>query len=97
MVRPTGLAVGVAVWTWSFGDSRGSIVPVSIVGWQGSCWWCYVVGCVVACSSSGSGGESLLICFDKVGYKVFHGLLVFRFVIPFVDGAGELIAVGDDA
>ena len=98
VVWSRGLAVGVAVETWSVRDSRGSVVIIPIVGWWGGCWWHYVVGCVVAClSSGGGGGESLLACFNKMFYKICHGLLVFWFVIPFVDGVGELIALGDDA
>jgi hypothetical protein len=90
-------AVGVAVGFWSCWIGWSSVAATSFVGWRGFCWRCHVVGCVVACSSSGGVGASLLICFNKVGYKIFHGLLVFRFIIPFVDSVGELAAVGDDA
>jgi hypothetical protein len=90
-------AVGVAVGLRCRRVSWSSVVSASIVGWLGGCWRGHVVGCVVACSTCGSLGASFLICFDKMGYKVFHGLLVFRFIIPFVDGVGELAAVGDDA
>jgi hypothetical protein len=47
--------------------------------------------------SSGSVGESLLTGFNEMRYKIFYGLSVFWFVIPFVVGVGELIAFGDDA
>jgi hypothetical protein len=97
MVWSTRHAVGVAVGTWSFRDSRSSVVIIPIVGWRGGCWWHYIVGCMVACLSSGGGGQLILFCFNKMGYEVFHGLLVFRFVISFMDGVGELIAFGDNS
>lgn len=46
---------------------------------------------------SGSVAESLLVGFNEMGYEIYHCLLGFRFVVPFMVGMGELIPFGDDA